>query len=572
MARVSRRSKIAAAQSGQILPQKNEQAVKAQKIYHAAAYGRLSIMETRDRKDSESLQTQMDYLCDYIAKHPDLELYDFYRDNGETGTNFERPEFQRMMDDVKANRVNCIIVKDLSRFGRDFLETGNYLEKVLPFMGVRFISINDHYDSIRADSGDAMSIALRNLMNDIYAKDISHKVFSALDIKKQNGEFIGSYAAYGYIKSVQDKHKLLVDPVAASVVHRIFEMRKNGISVAGIARKLSEEKIPNPAYYRYLQRLASKEKYSKNTLWNMQTVKDILQNPVYLGHMAQGKKTTKLYAGQKQKAMPASEWIIVPNTHAPIIEQELFDEVQELKKIKYEEYKSRVGKYENFKTQNIFEGRIVCECCKHYMTRYKKVYCNGRKVSYTFICPRHAALLDVGCTNAGGLRESDLKDAVLHVLDAQMKLLVKAEEIIMKMSKSTSVRNRRTQIDKQILSEQDSLRKLDTMRQHLFEGYVNGIVLQSDYLFGKAHYDDEYVKVEQHLKRLLEEKERLPELNFRENKWFAAFSSFKDAKGLSREMLLALVEKIYINQDKQVHIVLKYQDEMWKMLQKELYE
>lgn len=572
MARVSRRSKIAAAQSGQILPQKNDQAVKAQKIYHAAAYGRLSIMETRDRKDSESLQTQMDYLYDYIAKHPDLELYDFYRDNGETGTNFERPEFQRMMDDVKANRVNCIIVKDLSRFGRDFLETGNYLEKVLPFMGVRFISINDHYDSIRADSGDAMSVALRNLMNDIYAKDISHKVVSALDIKMRNGEFIGSYATYGYIKSPQDKHKLLVDPVAASVVRQIFEMRKDGISIAGIARKLSEENIPTPAHYRYLQGIIFDKKYSKNTLWNLQAVKRILENPMYLGHMVQGRKTTKLYAGQRRKVLPASEWIIVPNTHEPIIKQELFDEVQELMKTRHEEYKSRVGKYESFKTQNIFEGRIVCACCEHYMTRYKNVYCNGRKISYTFICPRHAALLDIGCSNAGGLRESELKDAVLHVLDVQMKLLVKAEEIIGKMSKSTSVRNRRTQIDKQILSEQDSLRKLDAMRQHLFEDYVNGIVLQSDYVFGKAHYDDEYAKVEQHLKQLVEEKERLPESNLKENKWFAAFSRFKDAKELSREMLLSLVEKIYINQDKQVHIVLKYQDEMQKMLQKEVHE
>lgn len=196
MARVSRRNKIAAAQTGQLPSPMAAQMKKSLRIYRVAVYVRLSIMDTRDRKDSESLQTQIDYLCEYIARHPDLELYDCYRDNGETGTNFERAGFQRMMDDVKAGRVDCIIVKDLSRFGRDFLETGNFLEKVLPFMGVRFISINDNYDSIRADSGDAMSVALKNLMNDIYAKDISHKVFSALDIKKRNGEFIGNYAAY----------------------------------------------------------------------------------------------------------------------------------------------------------------------------------------------------------------------------------------------------------------------------------------------------------------------------------------------------------------------------------------
>ena len=222
MARVSRRKQIAAAQG---VPVDELPKAAALRIFRTALYVRLSIMDTRDRKDSESLQTQIDYLCEYIAKHPDLELYDCYRDNGETGTNFERPGFQRMMEDVKAGRVDCIIVKDLSRFGRDFLETGNFLEKVLPFMGVRFISVNDNYDSIRADSGEAMTIALKNLMNDIYAKDISQRVYSALDTKKRSGEFIGNFAAYGYVKSPEDRHKLVVEPEAAEVVKRIFRRK-----------------------------------------------------------------------------------------------------------------------------------------------------------------------------------------------------------------------------------------------------------------------------------------------------------------------------------------------------------
>ena len=229
MARVSRRKQIAAAQG---LPVDELPKAAALRIFRTALYVRLSIMDTRDRKDSESLQTQIDYLCGYIAKHPDLELYDCYRDNGETGTNFERPGFQRMMEDVKAGRVDCIIVKDLSRFGRDFLETGNFLEKVLPFMGVRFISVNDNYDSIRADSGEAMTIALKNLMNDIYAKDISQKVYSALDTKKRSGEFIGNFAAYGYVKSPEDRHKLAVDPDAAKVVQRYGEVLRNAFPAA----------------------------------------------------------------------------------------------------------------------------------------------------------------------------------------------------------------------------------------------------------------------------------------------------------------------------------------------------
>ena len=341
MARVSRRKQIAAAQG---VPVDELPKAAVLRIFRTALYVRLSIMDTRDRKDSESLQTQIDYLCGYIAKHPDLELYDCYRDNGETGTNFERPGFQRMMEDVKAGRVDCIIVKDLSRFGRDFLETGNFLEKVLPFMGVRFISVNDNYDSIRADSGEAMTIALKNLMNDIYAKDISQKVYSALDTKKRSGEFIGNFAAYGYVKSPEDRHKLAVDPDAAKVVRRIFRMKKDGMSNAAIARTLTAEQIPNPNYHRYLQGIIFAKRFSENAPWQTQTVKHILENPVYLGHMAQGKKITKLHAGQKQKTMPSSEWIIVPNTHEAIIEQELFDAVQAILKAKHEEYHSRLGK------------------------------------------------------------------------------------------------------------------------------------------------------------------------------------------------------------------------------------
>lgn len=387
MARVSRRKQIAAAQG---LPVDELPKAAALRIFRTALYVRLSIMDTRDRKDSESLQTQIDYLCGYIAKHPDLELYDCYRDNGETGTNFERPGFQRMMEDVKAGRVDCIIVKDLSRFGRDFLETGNFLEKVLPFMGVRFISVNDNYDSIRADSGEAMTIALKNLMNDIYAKDISQKVYSALDTKKRSGEFIGNFAAYGYVKSPEDRHKLAVDPDAAKVVRRIFRMKKNGMSNAAIARTLTAEQIPNPNYHRYLQGVVFTKRFSENSPWQTQTVKHILENPVYLGQMVQGKKITKLHAGQKQKIMPPSEWIIVPNTHEAIIEQELFDAVQAILKVKHEEYHSRLGKYAHFDSENIFEGLVVCACCQHNMTRYKSVYNKGRTVAYHFICPRHA--------------------------------------------------------------------------------------------------------------------------------------------------------------------------------------
>lgn len=460
--------------------------------------------------------------------------------------------------------------EDLSRFGRDFLETGNFLEKVLPFMGVRFISVNDNYDSIRADSGEAMTIALKNLMNDIYAKDISQKVYSALDTKKRSGEFIGNFAAYGYVKSPENRHKLAVDPDAAKVVQRIFQMKKDGMSNAAIARTLTVEQIPNPNYHRYLQGVVFTKRFSENSPWQTQTVKHILENPVYLGHMVQGKKITKLHAGQKQKIMPPSEWIIVPNTHEAIIEQELFDAVQAILKTKHEEYHSRLGKYAHFDSENIFEGLVVCACCQHNMTRYKSVYNKGRTVAYHFICPRHAMLLDAGCPNVGGLRENDLKAAVYEVLRFQMAMLTDAEAVIQRVSRSSAARSRRTALDNEIVSVQGRLKKLDSLRQTLFESCVDGIVTQADYLFGKSRYEEEARQLEGRLQNIQAEKYALPEANPKQNKWFAAFTKFRDEKELSREMLLALVEKIYVNEDKQVHIVLNYQDEMKKLFQKEV--
>ena len=567
MARVSRRKQIAAMQG----VQSNDSAkTSALRIFHTALYARLSIMDTRNHKNSESLQTQIDYLYGYIAKHPDLELYGCYRDNGETGTNFERPGFQQMMEDVKAGRVDCIIVKDLSRFGRNFLETGNFLEKVLPFMGVRFISVNDNYDSIRADSGEAMNIALKNLMNDIYAKDISQKVYSALDTKKRNGEYIGNFAAYGYVKSPEDRHKLIVDPEAAKVVQRIFQMKKDGMSNNAIARVLTVEQIPSPNHHRYLQGVVFTKKFSENSPWQFQTVKKILKNPVYLGHMVQGKKVTKLHAGQKQKLTPPSEWIIVPNTHEAIIEQELFDTVQAILRTKREEFHSRLGKYSHFDSENIFEGLVVCACCRHNMRRGKSVYNKSGSVRYHFICPHHAMLLDAGCPNAGGLRESDLKAAVYEVLRFQMSMLTDAEAVIQNISRSSAASNRRTALDSEIVSTQGRLKKLDTLRQTLFENYVDGIITQADYLFEKDRYENETHQLEGRLQKLQDEKATVPEVKPKQNKWFSAFVKFRDEKELTREMLLALIEKIYVNGDKQVHIVLKYQDEMKKLFQKEV--
>lgn len=563
MARRSRKAEIAAAQGLILAPLSKESFIK---IYSTALYGRLSIMDTRDRKDSESIETQMDYLKNYIENKPDLQFYACYCDNGETGTNFDRPGFQQMMADIKAGLVDCIVVKDLSRFGRDFLETGNFLEKVLPFLGVRFISINDQYDSAHADSSEAMTIALKNLMNDIYTKDISQKVYSALDTKKRNGDFIGNYAAYGYVKSPENKNRIIVDPKAAEVVRRIFQMKEDGFSNASIARALTASGVPNPSHYRYLTGILFSKRFAENAPWQTQAVKNILGNPVYLGHTVQGRKVSKLYENQRQKAMPKSEWIIVENTHEPIISQEQFDRVQQIMEERKAEYTSRLGKYDYFgPSENLFRGLVVCGCCKRNMTRYKEVYNRGRSISYRFICPSYAMHLTGACMNGGGFPETELKEIVFAVIKSQMGLLSDAEAVINRISKGAGAGEQRMALDREILSLQSRQKKVGALRQMVFESYSQKALSREDYLFASEQYAKELQALSEQLAGLLAQKAAMPEHKARENKWYAAFYRFRDEKELSRAMVHELIEKIYIHTDKSVEIILRYQDEMKKI-------
>lgn len=555
MARTSRRTnKFAPAQTAETV-----------KIWKTALYGRLSIMDTRDRKESESLETQMELMKNYICGKTEFCLIDCYRDNGETGTNFQRPDFMRMMDDVRAGKINCIIVKDLSRFGRDFLETGNFLERILPFLGVRFISINDNYDSETAGSGDILSVALKNLMNDIYAKDISAKVYSALDTKKKKGEFIGNFAAYGYVKSPEDKHKLIIDEEATPIVRRIFQMKDDGSGTTAIARTLTAEGIPNPSNHRYRQGVIYTERFAENTPWGSQAVKNILMNPIYLGHMVQGKKITKLHENQPQKRMSPDDWIIVENTHPAIIEQTQFDRVQTLLAEKKTEYHDRLGKYDYLgKTENIFKGLVACGSCNRNMVRYKEVYNKGRNIEYLFICPQHA-MHPTDCPNAGGLREDKLTAIVYDLLRSQMELLVKAEAIIERVSKSAGFRERRTELAEKIAAAEERQKKIKSNRMTLFENYINQIVSKSDFEYFTASYDTEEQNLTAELVVLNSELAVLPEHTAKDNKWYAAYYKFRDRKELSRLMLTELVEKIYIDGDKSVRVMLKYQDEMKKL-------
>ena len=258
-----------------------------ERIYKVGLYVRLSVLDS-GKKDSDTVETQEAILRQFIEGKPYFSLVSVYVDNGQTGVNFERDEFERLLEDVRSGRVDCIIVKDLSRFGRNYIETGEYLEKVFPFMGVRFIAINDRYDSIDPSTSDSLTMHLKSLVNAVYARDISHKICPVLRAKQERGEFIGAWAAYGYLKSAEDKHRLVVDEETAPVVRDIFLWRAMGKSFQEIAKMLRERNIPSPSQYRFSKGLVKDGRLAQ-VPWKIATVKQLLSNEVYLGHMVQGR-------------------------------------------------------------------------------------------------------------------------------------------------------------------------------------------------------------------------------------------------------------------------------------------
>ena len=298
------------------------------KLFHTAIYARLSVMDS-GKANGDCIETQINLLQHYVKERPYLQLDMVYCDNGFTGTNFRRPEWNRLIEDVKKDKINCIIVKDLSRLGRDYIETGNYLDNIFPLLGVRFIAVNDNYDTDNINGyRDSLRIALKNIVNNFYAKDISKKVSSSSHLKQIKGEYQGAHPPFGYLFSEEGTHKLVIDKEAAQVVKQIFQWMIEGYSDSKISRKLNEMGVSTPRMHYYELGLIHAQKYADKMIWHHSAIKRIAENQVYLGYMVRGKSQKSLYDNIPRREIPKVEWIIVPNTQEAIISQEIFNQVQ----------------------------------------------------------------------------------------------------------------------------------------------------------------------------------------------------------------------------------------------------
>lgn len=530
----------------------------AERIYNTAAYARLSVEDNKQSGDKGSISMQKYMLEKYVEAQPDMRLVNVFCDNGETGTNFDRPGFEKMMDEVKSRNVDCIVVKDLSRFGRNYVETGYYLEKIFPYLGVRFVAINDHYDTLDRRDGNELVLSLKNLVNDLYAKDISQKITSAITVKQKNGEFIGAFPPYGYLKSPEDKHKLIIDPETAPVVRDIFQWKLEGQGIAQIARRLNGREIPCPAMHHYMKGHKKKKPSGAGAIWQAQGVKSIAKNPVYAGHMAQGKARESLSMGMPRTVMACEDWIVVENTHEAIVSQETFDKVQEITRQRHEESCALRGKYG--RTENIFKGLLVCADCGTKMHRYKDVYRSG-KTRYTFICPVYAENLGgQGCT-LKSVGEPELMESVFQTLRVQIVQAVELEKMLKNLQKQPEFEKHRRGLSEKIGRLEQEIKKNATLRGSLFESWCDHTLTEEEYLSMKAKYDRKGQEFKDRLAELKNEEQATARTLSPQNEWIAALKKYRKEKAVTRKMALELIKCIKVSGYNEIEIVWNFQDE-----------
>lgn len=546
MARVSRKRKG--------LPQ-NE---TASRTWRTALYARLSVED--NGKEADSIENQIALLESYISGCPDLSRVELFADNGYTGTNFHRPEFNRMMEAVQSGVIDCIVVKDLSRLGRNYIETSQFIEKICPFYGLRFIAVNDGFDTATVTDTAQMSMALSNIVNDYYAKDISRKVTSALQTKMERGDYIGNYAPHGYCKDPENKNHLVIDPETAPVIRQIFQWRAEGVSYMGINRRLNEAGIPSPGQYRLEHGIeTNNNRKGRSVLWNKHMVTEILKNIVYIGHLAQKKGSQCLYAGIPYHITGEDEWIVVEHTHEPIISKELFEAVQKINRESAERSRANSGKYAYLpREKNIFGKKLTCAECGAVMKLHRSFSTKRDKAYFTFKCPTYAEHGSKGCSDVKK-RKADLDVTVFSFIKAQMAVFIDMEHTLQSLlaAKTGSVEQGRTKSKRRLL--QQKLENKKSILSGLYVDYKEGLLSRQDYLFTRERIDSAIHEIETELAE--QESSKTRGLLTGETKWKHMVQKYQNATELSQEMVEAFVETIKLHKDGSLEIKLNYMDE-----------
>ena len=526
-------------------------------MFNTALYIRLSVVDS-GKKDSESIINQQEMLKQYVAVRPELVLKKVFVDNGETGVDFVRPAWNDLMSDCRVGKINCIIVKDLSRVGRNYIETGELLDKIFPLLGIRLIAVNDGYDNINLTTGEQLVANLKNLVNDIYAKDISRKVSASVQSRRSQGLFTGAYPMYGYLKDPADKHRLIVDTETAPIVRQIFQWKADGMGSAAICRRLNDAGVLSPNTYRFRKGIVTNRKY-ENSMWSITGVHGILRTPMYLGHMTQGKSDMSLAEGRTKKTLVnESDWVVVKDTHEPIVTQEIFDLAHTVMDCRTMSYKSVQGKNSDVTSPQVLKGLIYCADCGAPLVLNKKVK-DDKYVYWTYQCRTHNTIMT--CPRKY-VHEANVVQAVYDAIRIEIQKCANISGIIGKLNNENGHKKRLARYETEIEEAGREIKRIASLRQAVYEDFAAKVLTASEYQFATGKYDADTVKQQQRLDAAQRDKLEFEHISTPINKWIAAFSRFMDAKELSADMAQALLERVEISNYNKISVVFKFRDEL----------
>lgn len=517
----------------------------------------------KEKQESNSVASQKTLLNEFVEEHDDLIVYDTYIDDGFTGTDFNRPSFQRLLEDMRSGNINCVIVKDLSRLGRNYIEVGNYIEQVFPLFNIRFIAINDFVDNFKNPaSANTILVPFKNLINDEYCRDTSIKIRTSLNGKKKKGEFIGAFPSYGYIKNPKDKHKLIIDEIAADIVRKIFDWNVNeGLGKITICHKLNDLGILNPTGHKKLELGQNYNNYGikDNTYtWTPSTVRNILNNEVYIGNTVQGKRRTKSYKIHKVEKVPKEEWVRVENTHEPIIDKETFEKAQELSK-----RDTKVS--QKTKELSIWAGFLKCADCKRAMNKKSSTNKSGSKYEY-YICSTYRKKSNNLCTKHT-IKVENLEKAVLKAINFHIDLLIDTAEIVHQINESTYQNTKNENIENTIIAKQNEISKIFNYKRTLYEDWKNEDITREEYLEYKQKYENDIERLNKNIERLQKEKQNYENQTLSKNEWIEKFKKQKGITELSRDIMMELIDCIYVQENGNITIKFKFQDEFKRCLE-----
>ncbi len=504
------------------------------------------------KSESNSIGNQRELIRAYIHEQQDMELYDIYVDDGFSGSNFDRPEFKRMMSDVEAGRVNCVIVKDLSRFGRDYIESGRYIQKVFPALGVRFIALTDHYDSFHADAGESgIVLPVKNFINDSYCRDISTKVKSQLEVKRKNGECIAPFALYGYRKAEYNKNQLVIDEYAADIVRKIFEWKMDGMAVSAIAEKLNGLGVLSPKEYKKSIGSNYKGGFSGavKSMWSSSTVKRILTNEAYLGHLIQGKTEKINYKLKKSVEKPKEDWIKVEDTHEAIISDDNFLIVQNLLKSD-----SRISPVTE--KNSLFAGVLFCGDCGEQMIRRVNHYKDTQKVYY--ICSTKNR--GEGCTRHS-IEEEKLKRIILESIRRYANYFLEEKRVFDKSMELETNFESIVRYDTEIARLKQEQDKYYSLCSGLYEDLKCGIISKEE--FERLH--GEFKRKATEFEEAQKKQETMIKELFKNGVISAGrlktMQDCAELREIDRHTLCSMVKEILVYEEQRIEIVFYYTDQ-----------